>query len=226
MSEDQRRPNAWLYPYKVVRARLRLFGALAFGVACLLLLPLDAPLILRCCIAWDLAVLCYLALFGWVLAHCTVVDIARQAAAQDEGRIGVLVLTGAAAFASLAAIFVQLGDPAEGDAWHVLLLIATTLLSWTFTHTIFAIHYAHEYYDESDGSGLSFPGDQKPDYWDFLYFSFVVGMTAQVSDVQVLTQPWRRLVLAHGILSFLFNTVVLALSINLFAAFFQDSGGK
>jgi uncharacterized membrane protein len=106
----------------------------------------------------------------------------------------------------------------------------TILLSWLLAHTVFALHYAHEYFRdlaENRPPGLNFPSEHDdPDYWDFLYFSFVVGMTAQVSDVQVLTQPWRRLVLAHGILSFLFNTVVLALSINLFAAFFQDSGSK
>jgi len=97
-------------------------------------------------------------------------------------------------------------------------------LSWLFAHTVFAVHYADEYFidlAENRPPGLNFPSEQDdPDYWDFLYFSFVIGMTAQVSDVQVLTQHWRRLVLAHGILSFLFNTVVLALSINLLAGFF------
>ena len=104
----------------------------------------------------------------------------------------------------------------------------TVVLSWLFAHTIFAVHYAHDYYNdlaESRPPGLGFPKQNEeehedPDYWDFLYFSFVVGMTAQVSDVLVLTQRWRRVVLAHGILSFLFNTVVLALSINLLAGFF------
>jgi uncharacterized membrane protein len=104
----------------------------------------------------------------------------------------------------------------------------TILFSWLLAHTVFALHYAHAYFTDLAADrpqGLDFPSEHDdPDYWDFLYFSFVIGMTAQVSDVQVLTQPWRRLVLAHGILSFLFNTVVLALSINLFAAFFQDAG--
>ena len=100
----------------------------------------------------------------------------------------------------------------------------TVVLSWLLAHTIFALHYAHGYFNdlaEDRAPGLAFPAEHDdPDYWDFLYFSFVVGMTAQVSDVQVLTQVWRRLVLAHGLLSFLFNTVVLALSINLLAGFF------
>jgi uncharacterized membrane protein len=103
----------------------------------------------------------------------------------------------------------------------VLLGGATIVLSWLFAHTAFAVHYAHEYFADRGPRhepGLIFPGRAKaPDYWDFLYFSFVVGMTCQVSDVQVATQSWRRLVLAHGVVSFLFNTVVLALSINLVA---------
>jgi uncharacterized membrane protein len=118
---------------------------------------------------------------------------------------------------------------AGGDVALSLLAGATILLSWLLAHTVFALHYAHAYFNDVAANrprGLDFPGEHDdPDYWDFLYFSFVVGMTAQVSDVQVLTRSWRRLVLAHGILAFLFNTIVLALSINLFAAFFQDSGG-
>jgi uncharacterized membrane protein len=116
---------------------------------------------------------------------------------------------------------------AEGGSvglWLSVLAGATVLLSWLLAHSVFAVHYAHGYYKdllEKRQRGLDFPGENDdPDYWDFLYFSFVVGMTAQVSDVQVMTRGWRRLVLAHGILSFLFNTVILALSINLLAGFF------
>jgi uncharacterized membrane protein len=98
-------------------------------------------------------------------------------------------------------------------------------LSWGFAHLLFAIHYAHAFYDDSPTAhdpkavarGLEFPGEKDPDYWDFLYFSFVVGMTCQVSDVQVTGRLMRRLTLGHGIIAFLFNTVILALSINLLA---------
>ena len=85
-------------------------------------------------------------------------------------------------------------------------------------HTIFSFHYAHEYYDErSDGiiGGLKFPGDTKPDYWDFLYFSLVIGMTSQVSDVAVTSKVIRRMVAIHGVLSFFFNVTVLALTVNI-----------
>ena len=93
-------------------------------------------------------------------------------------------------------------------------------MSWLFSSLIYALHYAHMFYGDNkgkDAGGVTFPDKKEPDYWDFLYFSFVVGMTCQVSDVQVATRPWRRLVLIHGIVSFLFNTIVLALSINLVA---------
>ena len=96
--------------------------------------------------------------------------------------------------------------------------MATILLSWSFVHTIFSFHYAHEYYGERrDGKigGLKFPGDTKPDYWDFLYFSLVVGMTSQVSDVAVTSKIIRRMVAIHGVLSFFFNVTVLALTVNI-----------
>jgi uncharacterized membrane protein len=91
------------------------------------------------------------------------------------------------------------------------------LLSWAFIHTIFALHYAHEFYDVTAG-GLAFPqGSADPDYWDFVYFSFVIGMTSQVSDVAVTSKELRRIVTAHGMLSFVFNAALLALTVNLAA---------
>ena len=86
------------------------------------------------------------------------------------------------------------------------------LRSWAFTHTIFALHYAHDFYHESGGKGggLAFPGGEEPDYWDFVYFSFVIGMTSQVSDVAIVSKPMRRTAAAHGIVSFVFNAALLA----------------
>ena len=94
----------------------------------------------------------------------------------------------------------------------------TILLSWAFIHTMFALHYAHEFYDETAGRGMSFPGDDPhPDYLDFVYFSFVIGMTSQVSDVAVTSKQIRRTVAAHGVVSFLFNAALLALTVNIAA---------
>jgi uncharacterized membrane protein len=98
------------------------------------------------------------------------------------------------------------------------LAMGTILLSWTFVHMIFSFHYAHEYYGERrDGKigGLRFPDDPKPDYRDFLYFSLVIGMTSQVSDVAVTSKVIRRLAAVHGVLSFFFNLTVLALTVNM-----------
>ena len=210
--------SRWLFPYRLVRTRLRLFGSVALGVVAFLFLPHDLPLALRFCVAWDATVICYLILAGWIIARTKPDEIAGHAEEQDEGRIGILILTGSAALAVLAAIFLQLGGPAGGDPKPVLTLVVTTLLSWTFTHTIFAIHYAHEFYDEPPhGGGLQFPGNEQPDYWDFLYFSFVIGMTSQVSDVQITHRSIRRTATAHGMVSFIFNTALVAITINIAA---------
>ena len=94
----------------------------------------------------------------------------------------------------------------------------TIVLSWAFIHTMFALHYAHEFYDRTAG-GMAFPGDDRePDYWDFVYFSFVIGMTSQVSDVDVTSKEIRRTVTAHGVVAFVFNVALLALTINLAAS--------
>src|SRR5208282_440509 len=113
--------------------------------------------------------------------------------------------------------------PAQAGV-HVMLAALTILLSWFFMNTMFALHYAHGYYGDADPSsdyratgGLVFPGHPEPDYWDFLYFSFVIGMTFQVSDVQIEDHGLRRVALAHGVLAFFFNVVILALVINLLA---------
>jgi len=147
---------------------------------------------------------------------------------QDESRLAILTLVVAAACASLIAIGFMLkhtqGLPIIALTLHVTLAVITVVCSWLLTHTMFTLHYAHLYYQGNglastagEKGGLEFPGEKQPDYWDFLYFSFVIGMTSQVSDVQVVSRPMRRLVLVHGMLSFAFNTVILALSVNIIA---------
>jgi uncharacterized membrane protein len=136
--------------------------------------------------------------------------------------IFLLVVT--AASASFIAIGFLSGDlkgmPFWPRAWHLTLSITALLLSWLLIHTLFAFHYARRYYSPHVASpelrrGLKFPGDKEPDYLDFAYYSFVVGMTSQVSDVCVMTRHMRRLTLVHGVLSFIFNIAILAMSINI-----------
>jgi uncharacterized membrane protein len=203
---------------RVVRARPRLFLAILLGLVVLALLPAEWRFATRSLVAWDIALALYLVLAFRLMTKSDVNRIKRRAAHQDEGRITILVLVVASALASLLAILAELGGANRLPA-HLALAAITILLSWAFTHTIFAIHYAHEYYGEKahKGGGLNFPGDEPPDYWDFVYFSFVVGMTSQVSDVAVTSSALRRLVAAHGAVSFIFNATLLALTVNIAA---------
>jgi uncharacterized membrane protein len=151
----------------------------------------------------------------------------RNAQRQDTGRWMILSLITAAACISILAIGFLLqntkGAPVHIVILHVAISAITIVGSWLLVHTIFASHYARLYYQEDrtlqerKEEGLDFPGDLAPDYWDFLYFSFVIGMTSQVSDVAIRNRSIRRLALLHGILSFFFNTTLLAMTINIVA---------
>jgi uncharacterized membrane protein len=208
-----------------IRARPRFYIALAVGIAAALLSPGALGAMERAVIGWDTGISLYLILISTMAARATPESMHRRAALEDQARWAFLTLMAAAAFFSMFALLGILHQVrgASGLLAAELASLAgsTILLSWAFVHTAFAVHYAHDYYADLAASlppGLRFPGDSgDPNYGDFLYFSFVVGMTCQVSDVLVTAQAWRRLVLAHGIVSFLFNTVVLALSINLLA---------
>ena len=159
------------------------------------------------------------------MAHCaSVAQMKANAAAQDEGAYAILVLTGAAALASIGAIFAELAVVERSDPHYALystLAVGTIVLSWMFIHTIFALHYAHDYYGGRLTGGLKFPEDDKPDYWDFMYFAFVIGMTFQVSDVAVTQKSIRRMVVAHGVLSFFFTTAFIAMTVNIAAGVIQ-----
>jgi len=218
MSVPEKRRDPLQRWVRVVRTRPRLFLAILLGLVVVMLLPVEWRLATRSLVAWDIALGLYLGLAFRVMTNCDVSRIGRRAAHEDEGRITILVLVVASALASLLAILVELGG-ANREPAHLALAAVTILLSWAFTHTIFAVHYAHEYYDEKahNGGGLNFPGDEPPDYWDFVYFSFVVGMTSQVSDVAVTSRALRRLVAAHGVVSFIFNATLLALTVNIAA---------
>jgi uncharacterized membrane protein len=204
---------------RIVRGRPRLFLSLAVGVvvAGVLAVGTDWRLATRLLVAWDIYVGLYLALATHLMSQADTGRIRQRAAREDEGQFAILVLTVAAALASLAAIFAELG--AGRRPLTIVLAAGTILLSWAFIHTIFALHYCHEFYDEMAGGGLAFPGGEAtPDYWDFVYFSFVIGMTSQVSDVGVTSRRIRRTVAAHGVVSFVFNVALLALSINIAAS--------
>lgn len=161
-------------------------------------------------------------------------EIEHIAKNQDTSLMVIFLVIVFASFISLFAIVLLLRilPNTAGPAYyyHVLLSVGSVACSWLLIHTIFAFRYAHLFYtcqSEEDAikkkhrGGLLFPNDETPDYLDFAYFSFVIGMTFQVSDVQVSSSTIRRLALLHGLLSFLFNTVILALSINIIAGLVQ-----
>jgi len=212
----------WPRILRILRARPRLFIAVLIGMILAGALRDMPSLAERLLVSWDVTVLLYLIAAYQLIVTGTDTSLRHRAEIEDEGRIGVLVLTVAAALASLGAIVILLVRNHAGlhGPWRLGLATVTILLSWTFINTIFAFHYAHDYYGMRAGktTALKFPNDAAPDYWDFVYFSFVIGMTSQVSDVAVSSKPIRRTVAAHGIISFLFNAALLALMVNIAAS--------
>jgi uncharacterized membrane protein len=227
-AESTSAPN---YPHRsprairIIRTRPRLFISIGVGlvVAAILFVATDWRAATKLLVSWDIGVGLYLALAAILVARSDVHRLKRRAANQDEGNIAILFLIVAAAIASLGAIFAELGTQAGQTRQPVQLILATgtVVLSWAFIHSIFTLHYAHEFYGEGRDrqiGGMSFPDDSEPDYWDFAYFAFTVGMCAQVSDVTVSSKTIRRTVLTHSIISFLFNAALLALTVNIAAS--------
>jgi uncharacterized membrane protein len=171
---------------------------------------------------YDVFAVVSLALIVIAIAFTTSQQIRTLAQKQDVGRTIIFVVVVAATCAAVFAVaFLIRGGKSETRyhfTLHVFLAAATVVLSWLLMHTVFGLRYAHNFYGDFDArspkQGLDFPGESDPDYRDFIYFSFVIGMTCQVSDVQVTSRPMRRLVLVHGVLAFAFNTVILALTVN------------
>jgi uncharacterized membrane protein len=208
-------PIRWLKPWS---APTRLGISFAVGALAELALRPFWPGPLAGILAWDAAVLCFLVLTHRVIVDHSVDSMRRRAAALDAATSVIMVIVVAAACVSLYGLSISLHGPGgllpERPALRLLLAATTVFGSWSLIHTVFAVHYAHLYYGPA-AAGLIFPGKGDPNYYDFLYFSFVVGMTCQVSDVQVADPGLRRLVLVHGVLSFFFNTVILALAVSL-----------
>jgi uncharacterized membrane protein len=207
-------------PVRVVYSRPRTFIAVAIGIVAFFLMPTSFRLVTRLVVGWDVFAALYLALAYIMMLRCDVAHIHRSAVLQDDGRFLILLVTALGAFASLAAIVFELGA-SKNSPEALILAIVTIVLSWALVHTAFSLHYAHEYYRGKKPGGLQFPsGDAHvdADYWDFVYFSFVIGMTAQVSDVGITDKIIRRTATVHGIISFVFNTALLALMVNIAAS--------
>jgi len=207
-----------------IRAHPRLVVSTAAGMLAFLALPPAFLAATRALVTWDVGAGLYLALAWIMMGRASVEHMKWRARVQDDGAAVVLFLTIAAAVASLAAIGVEASSlrsvsPAQ-QGMHVVLVAGTFAASWLLINTAFALHYAHVYYGSRGGEGaapLEFPRQDAPVYVDFLYFSMVIGMTCQTADVAVASTRMRRLVMTHGLIGFVFNTMLLALTINIAA---------
>jgi len=207
--------------------RPRLVGSILVAGLVALLLPAWLHWATRLLCLWDVGMLCFLAWTWALMLAATPEAMHRNAHQQDAGRWVILsLITAAACVSILAIVFLLQGTKGSSVSLlilHITLAGLTIVGSWLLVHTIFASHYARLYYQENKSlaeckdEGLDFPGDSMPDYWDFLYFAFIIGMTSQVSDVAVRSRALRRLALLHGILAFFFNTSLLAMTINIVA---------
>lgn len=174
----------------------------------------------RIIVGWDAGAIVYLA-FAWIIIAQADRNTTRtHTQSQDQSGYIIFLFVIAASCASVVAIIFML-HAIKGLA--IALSIVALISSWLLIHTLFAFHYARRYYapdkrEQSHAGGLDFPGDREPDYLDFAYYSFVVGMTSQVSDVSVLSRSMRRLTTIHSILSFFFNIVILAMNVNIIAS--------
>jgi uncharacterized membrane protein len=172
----------------------------------------------------------YLLFVGGVMLHETPVELRKKAASDDEGIVFIALITFVALCLNLVSIFTLLNAPVRPHALQLTLSIISAPLAWFVLHTNAAFHYAHAYYGDPDGpgvgqdvaGGLRFPATTEPGPWEFIYFAFVIGMTAQVSDVQVETTWMRQRSIVHGIVSFFFNTVLIAMAVNVVVALLQS----
>lgn len=218
------RIDNWLL--RQLRARPRLIGSAAAGVLLAFCLPAQwvPQQLTRLIIAWDAGVCLYLLLALWMMFGASHEKMRQRAQQEDEGKYLVLTLVVLSSMASLAAIGAQLlvvRDMHGAERYpHLLLAGLTIASSWMFTHVMFALHYAHDYYQavaRGHRGGLLFPDDEPPLYGDFLYFSCVIGTSGQTADVSFASRRMRGIGTLHCILAFFFNTTILALTINIAA---------
>lgn len=190
-------------------------------VAFFILWNYELDIIILCAILWNVFSVSYITT-NWIIFFIRpVADIEKLANKEDGSRIFVLISVLVSSFASMFTVLLLMLSAGKLETGNIILSISGMITSWVLVHTIFTFHYAHLYYSKVNGnptvSGLDFPSEKKPDYIDFAYFSFVIGMTFQVSDVQVNNHLIRRTVLAHSLLAFVLNTFVVALTINFIA---------
>jgi uncharacterized membrane protein len=215
--------------FERINAFQKLLICIALGVLAFFIFQIkDIDALSHVMIGWDTFSLCMI-IMSWITFYITnSKQIRAQASIQDPSRAIIFMIVLIATIASFLAVLLLLVSKKDGNngaEYRIPIAITGMLFSWFLIHTTFALRYAHIYYGDHEtkpnthAAGLEFPDDDKPEYLDFAYFSFVLGMTFQVSDVQITSKRLRKLAMFHGLLSFGFNTVMIALTINLVAGF-------
>lgn len=230
-SVTARKRATWYNPLSVWRSlvlRPRAFAAAIAGLAVFLLLPNSFRGPVREALAWCAGGAVYLIMAFRVMRNCSGQALRKRAARQDDSAVVILVVVLLGIFSSFAAIFGIIAEAkdasTDGKLFFVGLAGATIVISWLVTQIVFTLHYAHEFYaphgaaNKDAPQALAFPEDKEPDYWDFFYFSTSFGAASQTSDVMINSKSMRRLTTLHAIVAFFFNTMVLALTINLAAS--------
>ena len=225
----QRSVPARFYPLRILLARPRLSVSVVLGVLTALLLPswIAQQAVTRAIIGWNTGAILYLGMAVKMMFWSTHERMRVRALEHDEGSVMVLLLVVTAALMCIGAIVAELAVVKDLQGTlrygHIALAALTIGTSWTFTQTMFALHYAHDYYlnvMRGEPGGLEFPGGHAPDYGDFLYFACVIGTSGQTADVSFSGRRMRRTGLLHCVLAFFFNTTLVALTINIASGLF------
>ncbi len=209
--------------HSIVTSRPNLLAATILGAIAACFPHDDMHWMTRALIGWDVAVWIFLGLMLRVVITSDSDKVNEKADKEDENAGVVLVILVVASIFSLSAIFFELSQLADAKGWEragrYVLTVATLVGSWLLVGILYCFHYAHKYYRcDGEEKPLKFPDDEdKPDYWDFMYFAFTISVAVQTSDVAVMGSKMRKLVLGHSVLNFFFNLVVLGLSINIAA---------
>jgi uncharacterized membrane protein len=200
---------------------------LGIAIAVYLIIEIkNIDLLTHLMIGWDVFSLCLL-IMTWITFFITSAKQIRiQSKVQDPNKSVIFIIILICTLASFFTVLLLIVTKKESEskaAWELPIAVAAMIFSWLLIHTSFTLRYAHIFYGDHEtepnthAGGLEFPGDTLPDYLDFAYYSFVLGMTFQVSDVQITSRRFRRMALLHGILSFVFDTIMIALTINILA---------
>ncbi|MFS8083007.1 MAG: DUF1345 domain-containing protein [Ginsengibacter sp.] len=220
----QSKKNKIPFPERV-NSLHKLIFCLLVGIGCFLLsFLLHIDLLTQIMIGWLALSITMIGLSWATFIITTPQQIRSQAKIQDPNRslvFLIVVISTCASFLAVILLIVTKRHGNQGESYHMPIAIAGMIFSWFLIHTTFTLRYAHIYYgdhaskDDVAAQGIDFPGNEKPDYFDFAYFSFVLGMTFQVSDVQITSKRIRHIALFHGLLSFGFSTIMIALTINM-----------